>query len=610
MEDQQSKEEVLSKTLYILVEYVGLEPEQVAALRLPDLHLAGKNPSLSVSTGGQPKTVELDLEAHRALVGWLVARPDSVGDYLFPGADAGGMEPRDIRQAVKLAEKSGSGLPVKPMQSKSSAPPPPAPAPQGDAPHKMPEGDETMVSPPKPGPGQPFPARPAPAAPPPSNPEGGPPLRGAPPFSPPPPPSRPPEQGGPPRPSAPFPAQPFPPPGGQTGPEQADMPGRKSTDPFPRSAGRSESKPTPKPVDDKKPRIPPKPVRRRGSEPVPVTMPGKEPEQPPIPITKEPEPFSPPEPETQPADEAPPPDSPPTPQPAVEPAPAPARSKSVEPGHKAVDMPPPPPMPSDGVNRPAILSFAVGGGLVVLALCIICVGGASLFSLQEDTRNQILAGLGLETVDAEATQAALIAEEEALAATQAAAAAPSTATATLPPTSTPTLLPATNTPAPTETATPVPPTQPPTDTPIPTDTPVPTATPTSPPPAASPTPAESPTPEVSPTPAMKYNAPALIEPEDGFQFIGGNTIVLRWQPVELAADEQYAVRMVYNFNGQVTYAGTNLKEPEWTVPLSLFGKVDPPENKYEWYVQIERLNEDGSGTAISPESEHRTFTWK
>jgi hypothetical protein len=25
---------------------------------------------------------------------------------------------------------------------------------------------------------------------------------------------------------------------------------------------------------------------------------------------------------------------------------------------------------------------------------------------------------------------------------------------------------------------------------------------------------------------------------------------------------------------------------------------------------VERLNEDGSGTAISPESEHRTFTWK
>jgi hypothetical protein len=109
---------------------------------------------------------------------------------------------------------------------------------------------------------------------------------------------------------------------------------------------------------------------------------------------------------------------------------------------------------------------------------------------------------------------------------------------------------------------------------------------------------------------MKYGAPVILEPKNGFPFIGGNTIVLRWQPVDLAADEQYAVRMVYQFNGQPTWAGANLKEPEWTIPLSLFGKIDPPENKYEWFVVIERLNEDGSGTAISPESEHRTFTWK
>ena len=109
---------------------------------------------------------------------------------------------------------------------------------------------------------------------------------------------------------------------------------------------------------------------------------------------------------------------------------------------------------------------------------------------------------------------------------------------------------------------------------------------------------------------MKYDAPVIVEPDDEFQFIGGNTIVLRWQPVDLAPDEQYAVRMVYQYNNQPTWAGTNLKEPEWTVPVSLYGQIDPPQNLYEWFVVIERLNEDGSGTAISPESEHRTFTWK
>ena len=102
-----------------------------------------------------------------------------------------------------------------------------------------------------------------------------------------------------------------------------------------------------------------------------------------------------------------------------------------------------------------------------------------------------------------------------------------------------------------------------------------------------------------------------MEPEDNFRFIGGNTIVLRWQSIgELASDEQYAVRLVYRFNNQVAYQGANIKETEWTIPISLFGQIDPPENLYEWYVVVERLNEDGSGTAISPESEHRRFTWK
>ena len=110
---------------------------------------------------------------------------------------------------------------------------------------------------------------------------------------------------------------------------------------------------------------------------------------------------------------------------------------------------------------------------------------------------------------------------------------------------------------------------------------------------------------------MKYEAPVLLEPADGFEFIRGNTLVLRWQSVgELAPDEQYAVRMIYRYNSEVTYQGTNLQETEWIVPLSLYGQIDPPENRYEWFVVVERVADDGSATAISPESEHRTFTWK
>jgi hypothetical protein len=46
------------------------------------------------------------------------------------------------------------------------------------------------------------------------------------------------------------------------------------------------------------------------------------------------------------------------------------------------------------------------------------------------------------------------------------------------------------------------------------------------------------------------------------------------------------------------------------VPLELFGQIDGPDNRYEWFVVVERLNDDGSGTAVSPESQRRSFTWK
>jgi hypothetical protein len=102
-----------------------------------------------------------------------------------------------------------------------------------------------------------------------------------------------------------------------------------------------------------------------------------------------------------------------------------------------------------------------------------------------------------------------------------------------------------------------------------------------------------------------------MEPVDGYKFIEGNIVVLGWKSVgELAPNEQYAVRLVYQFEQKPTYQGTNLRETEWPVPPSLYGQIDGPENRYEWFVVVERRNEDGSGTAISPESERHSFTWK
>ncbi|NJN99559.1 MAG: hypothetical protein HC875_38390 [Anaerolineales bacterium] len=87
MSDQtDNKNVIINKTLQILVKHNHLTPAEVAQLRLSHLHLAGKNPSISFTPTNQqePKVVSLDMETHRALVGWLVNRPDSTSDFCSP----------------------------------------------------------------------------------------------------------------------------------------------------------------------------------------------------------------------------------------------------------------------------------------------------------------------------------------------------------------------------------------------------------------------------------------------------------------------------------------------------------------------------------------------
>lgn len=188
------------------------------------------------------------------------------------------------------------------------------------------------------------------------------------------------------------------------------------------------------------------------------------------------------------------------------------------------------------------------------------------------------------------------------------------------------------TPAVQPTATPEPielPTSSPSDTPTPelTETPVPTNTPTSRPTETSsptptdtstPTPTNTPQPTPSPTsqPAppgtgsLKYPAPQLISPEPNVHFIAGNTIDLKWESVgDLANNEQYAVRLVYFHETEPVYKGEQLQETQWTVPLELYHQADGPKFEYFWYVYVERVQSDGTGVPISPESEHRFFTW-
>jgi hypothetical protein len=501
MTKQSMKETIRNTTLRVLVRQVGLTPQEVAQLRLSDLHLAGKNPYISFTTKGsvEPKTVKLDLEAHRALVGWLVARPDSISDFLFPGRDAEAMDWQEIQKRVELAEAIQKTTPAKkPLDSEKIT---------TTTGGKPPSASKTPVTGTRPKPPR-------------STPELGTPPPGldstkTSTFQPPPP----------------------------TAPEE-DEP---VSIPLPTSAPKPPPirppKPTPIPVGKKEAvKVAPPPVREVGMKRQPIRQTGQ-----------------------------------PTTQEAIT-------------------------EPSNPLRR----LIAPVGAVVVILLCVACVGGG-WFAWQSETGQEILAALDLLDLSSETFP-----EEIDIIASLTPPVHSPPPTPTLPPTSTPTTLPPTNTPPPpTETATPVPvPTDtlpPPTDTPIPVDTPVPAPTDTFTPAP----PAETPTPTDTPIPAMKYGAPVLLEPKEGAEFIEGNIIQVRWQSVgELAPDEQYAVRLIYSFQQETTFQGSNLRETEWTIPVSLYGQIDGPENLYEWFVVVERLNDDGSGTTISPESERRTFTWK
>jgi len=596
MSQQTSKEIILQKTLYILVRHLGLSAAEVSKLRLSDLHLAGKSPNISLPSGkkgGSPKIIELDLDAHRAMVGWLVARPDSAGDWLFLGEATDPMEPAEIEQLVETYEQSDLELdskPVKPVVDDDTETAVEDEEETGPA-----AGAETMVSPGAPEPVKPPPSTPEMGAPPPGF-ESPRPFPGVPP----PPPTAPevdesgaersrPEPSGPPARRDSAPGSSYPPPGGRRPP--------------------GPQRPASSPEQSQKPRVPPSPVRRKDSEQTPEIIQRKE--------------MAPAGGLESAAASPPDPSEPSQPDKAQQPV---SQKGEAETGGKPYLKPSPRnkrTTTQQPEQRPMMLSFALGGVIFLLVLCAACAGGAGWLAWQSESGRQLLASLGLgqsepAIVLPRATgqpATALPVTPIGVATDQPAFESPispvspvNTPTATLPPTNTPTLLPPTDTPVP-ETATLE--AQPPTDTPAPTNTPPPTDTPTSQPATATPTPGETATPTVSPTPSFKYEAPALLEPEDEFAFIGGNTIVLRWEPVgELAPDEQYAVRMIYQYLGKTTYQGGQTKDSEWVVPLSLYGQIDPPENQYEWFVVVERLNSDGSGTAISPESEHRSFTWK
>ena len=543
----------------------GLTPEQVSVLKLSEVHLSTSTLVMeldefdtSASARERPISLRLDAKMQRSLISWLVVRPDGPNDHLFPGAGTAGLDVESINQVV--APEKPAGAPPETERVDTDAPSPEVGkerserAPESVAPG--PPGVEKEEAPPPP---------PSPVSPQPGEAEAVSldeieTLRK--------------------RLAESYDAW---------GPAVTGAAARRVAKPSP-----TESVQPPPPVETEPPpdvtgsETPPEPPPREVGA-TPAVTPEPAPEEPAL-TPPEPEPVEPP---------------PASPQVTVVAEPVP------EPDDHALASAPVA-TPSAGLGgrlsgwwksseeKMALnLSYrtVMVGGLTLLVI-VCCVGtalaGGALLGLGPT-------GLLVGTTPTETqmpTQTALPITPTLSPTPTATVASTRTATAE----ATPVLSPApTSTQAPTPTpviivvtatSTPEPPA---TDTPVATDTPEGGA---------------PPEPTATETPGFKYPAPDLIWPEDG-STVPGVINILEWEPVGPLDDgEWYAVRLIFREQGELVYAGDRVKLPEWRVPDRLYYRADGPDLEYSWYVFVERDNQDGSVTQLSPESETFVFRWE
>ena len=565
----------------------GLTPDQISELKLSQVHLAtgtlAVQPKESASAD-QPATLKLDGNTHRAIIAWLVVRPDSSNDHLFPGAGLAGLDTTIIREVVAAAP--------------AAKPPTPAPpSPEAQAGKPVGAAKPPTPTPPAPGAQTGKPAQ-APKAPRPAAPPG----------------ARSDKPVGLPeaivkRPSSRSAEQPAPP--AAAGPRKGEMPKPPSPPPLP---------PEPVPLDEIEA------LRHRLAEvyddwsPVVAKVEGPSPVE-----AEQPEPAvdlgeviealvtpAPVEAEISPALEA----EAETPTVVAQP---PSRRRKEESDQTVVAKPLPAPAAEKPVSPPGArpmtpagewlrkasqdkitlnLSYQAMalGGLALAVVC--CLGVVAVSGLMFG-----ISGAGDLLAEASPTP------------TETELPTPPPPSPTPPPTATPTLAPSpTATPVPTPTPVPPAPTVGPTPTPVVivvTATPSPTspATATRGPAATRPA-GGQPTPTVTATAAFKYPAPVLSWPEDS-GLIPTKIALLKWVSVgPLAEDEWYAVRLVFQRQGKTVFEGDTLRTPEWWLPERLYYMADGPALEYHWFVFVERHNADGSTTQVSPESKAFTFRWQ
>lgn len=130
------------EALRALVLRGGLAPDQVSALKLNQVHLATgtlviEPDEFASSSALEERRVSLKLDAtmQRALIAWLVARPDGPNDHLFPGAGLAGLDVATINQVIaakkpvespEAADSVGTTTPYRTQDKKGVEPPPEA----------------------------------------------------------------------------------------------------------------------------------------------------------------------------------------------------------------------------------------------------------------------------------------------------------------------------------------------------------------------------------------------------------------------------------------------------------------------------------------------------
>ncbi|MEJ2556402.1 MAG: hypothetical protein P8186_09265 [Anaerolineae bacterium] len=108
----------------------GLAPDQVSSLKLNQVHLATNmlviEPDEFAPSSSSERSVRLKLDEsmQRVLIAWLVVRPDSANDHLFPGTGLDGLDVATINRVIAAAKSAEAPRAEDKKEAKPSPPPP------------------------------------------------------------------------------------------------------------------------------------------------------------------------------------------------------------------------------------------------------------------------------------------------------------------------------------------------------------------------------------------------------------------------------------------------------------------------------------------------------